>query len=89
MIHFREFSLTSTLDLAGLAVDPDHQRKGLAGKLIRTVLVKADQDGLPTYLEATPDGAPVYPRFGFEQKDEFECFDMRFLGMVRPPQLLN
>ena len=30
---------------------------------------------MPTYLEATPEGAKIYPRFGFEKVGEYSFFD--------------
>lgn len=62
------------LDLGSLAVDPDYQGLGLARKLVDMGLAWADADGVPTYLEATPEGAKIYPRFGFEKVGEYPFF---------------
>lgn len=35
----------------------------------------ADADGVPTYLEATPEAAGMYRRFGFEKVGEYGFFD--------------
>lgn len=40
-------------------------------------LERADRDGIPTYLEATPEGALIYPKFGFEKISELELFGGR------------
>ena len=43
--------------LGAIAVDPEHRRQGLASMLMKEGLVRTDADGIPTYLEATPEGA--------------------------------
>lgn len=50
-----------------LATKPNWQGKGAAGKLVRWGLEKADADGLETYIEASPDGKPIYEHFGFKE----------------------
>jgi GNAT superfamily N-acetyltransferase len=52
-----------------LATRPNYQGKGAAGKLLRWGLERADQDGTETYLEASPDGKPIYEHFGFKEVD--------------------
>ena len=42
------------------------------------MLAIADARGLKTYLEATPDGKPVYERYGFREVDEL-LFDLKEL----------
>jgi GNAT superfamily N-acetyltransferase len=48
---------------------PDHQRKGLAGRLLRVACDQADAEGKDAYIEASPDGYPVYVKAGFEEID--------------------
>ncbi len=49
-----------------LVVDPSCQGKGLGGHLLQPVLTKADDQGLPCYLETTnPRTIPFYERHGF------------------------
>lgn len=48
-----------------LATSPKFQRKGLASMLLRHVLDQADREGRKTYIEATPEGHPVYAKLGF------------------------
>lgn len=49
-----------------LVVDPSCQGKGLGGHLLQPVLTKADDQGLPCYLETTnPRTIPFYERQGF------------------------
>ncbi|KAM0136913.1 hypothetical protein ACHAP3_004251 [Botrytis cinerea] len=51
-----------------IATRPEWQSKGAAGKLMRWGLEKADEEGVETYLEASPVGKEVYEHFGFEEK---------------------
>lgn len=50
-----------------LVVDPPLQRCGIGGMLQRPVLARADEEGLPCYVETqNPDNLPYYGRFGYE-----------------------
>ncbi|CAD6440105.1 46edc67b-02b9-4726-a5ec-2187c4635ee9 [Sclerotinia trifoliorum] len=51
-----------------IATKPGWQRQGAAGNLIRWGLVRADEEGLETYLEASPVGKEIYEYFGFEER---------------------
>lgn len=53
--------------LQTIGVDPRFQGKGYAGKLLKPMLARIDEEGLPCYLE-TQDEADVrlYERFGFK-----------------------
>jgi ribosomal protein S18 acetylase RimI-like enzyme len=48
---------------------PEYQGKGAAGKLLRWGMERADEEGTETYLEASPDGKPIYEHFGFKEVD--------------------
>lgn len=63
---------------SGLSVDPDYQRRGLATILLKDILDRADADGVPTYLEATPEGSKLYPSVGFTKIGEHTFFDGNF-----------
>ena len=48
------------------AVHPDHQGKGLGGRIIRTGLAEAARLGVPSVLEtATPSNVGLYQRLGY------------------------
>ncbi|GAB1726200.1 hypothetical protein NU195Hw_g5286t1 [Hortaea werneckii] len=75
--------------LAACGVDPDYQRQGIAGALLREGLEQADAQGLPAYLESTPEGAFLYPRLGFETLEVIEMLDGRYRTsiMIRRPRI--
>jgi GNAT superfamily N-acetyltransferase len=51
-----------------LAVSPRMQRKGVGRALVSTALQRADELGVPAYLDtAKPDNVPYYASFGFEE----------------------
>lgn len=60
-----EFEAEKKIVCQLLATSPHFQRKGLASMLLRHVLDKADQEGRKTYIEATPEGHPVYEKLGW------------------------
>jgi ribosomal protein S18 acetylase RimI-like enzyme len=50
-----------------IGVDPQRQRQGIAGSLLRPMLAHADAERLPCYLEtAEPANVPFYLNMGFE-----------------------
>ena len=53
-----------------LGTKPEYQGRGAITPIIRHVLEEAKQKGLPTYIEASPMGLPVYRHFGWK---EFEA----------------
>lgn len=49
---------------------PEYRRKGIAGKLVKMALEKAEQLGAEfVELQATADGAPLYKEIGFKDKE--------------------
>jgi len=60
---------------------PDHQRKGLASRLLRVALDQADAEGRDAYIEATVDGYPVYVKAGFREIDRFSLSLEKHGGM--------
>lgn len=54
-----------------LAVSPKHQRTGVGRALLNTALGRAEEFGLPAYLEtANPENLPYYASFGFRETGE-------------------
>lgn len=54
-----------------LGVHPNHQGKGLGGKLLSKVLQSADADGVPVYLESSnPKNLDFYRKHGFKVMSE-------------------
>ncbi|EZF31327.1 hypothetical protein TMEN_5795 [Trichophyton mentagrophytes] len=49
-----------------LAVHPDCQRRGIGGALLKHGLEEAKKLGMPVWLEASPEGFPLYKAHGFE-----------------------
>jgi ribosomal protein S18 acetylase RimI-like enzyme len=59
--------------LSVLGVDPDHQRTGVGGALIRPVLERADGERVLCYLETSKaENIPYYERHGFEVTTELD-----------------
>ena len=57
--------------LSILAVDPDHQGRGLATELLGPMLARFDREELPVYAETTErELLAFYRRFGFEPGTE-------------------
>jgi len=78
--------------LAVLAVDPQHQGKGYASKLLNEMLSYIDEEGLPCYLETEGEkNIAMYQHFGFEAADEFAVPGMKdkLVAMLRKPKTTN
>jgi len=77
------------LYLAVLAVDPEHQGKGHASRLVRKMLDEIDKEGLPCYVETEGEkNVEMYRHFGFEVAEEFVVPDTqdKIVAMLRHPQ---
>ncbi len=75
--------------LATLGTDPDHQHRGIGSALLRPVLDRADEEGMPAYLESSKErNVPFYARFGFEVVDELRSAPANptIWLMWRPPR---
>ena len=77
-----------------LVTDPKHHRRGAGAMLVRWGIDQADEANLPSFLEASQQGKPLYSRFGFEAVHE-EVFDLAAYGgegvdintiMIRQPR---
>ena len=63
--------VTRTRDTAGIwtmATAPEHQRQGAGEALLSRVMADYAADGVQVfYLGATPEGLPLYERWGFRR----------------------
>lgn len=59
--------------LDNLATDPDYRGQGLATKLIKRMLARADEYNVPVYLETASDNPArrVYEGLGFEERGSY------------------
>lgn len=53
-----------------------HRKRGAGSMLLDWGLKIADEQHIPSYLEATPAGAGLYKSFGFEEKEKL-LIDLR------------
>jgi len=76
--------------LLALAVDPQHQGKGYASKLLNEMLSYIDEEGLPCYVETEGEkNVAMYQHFGFEVVDEFVVPNTndKLVAMLRQPKI--
>jgi hypothetical protein len=65
---------------------PEYRRRGLAKRLLTTVLGQADRMGIETVkLDATEQGRPLYEQFGFRREQEIERWSRPGDGTEPPP----
>ena len=75
--------------LWALGVEPANQGRGIGGKLIKPVLIQADRDRTPCYLETqTERNVAFFQKWGFEiRSDEVvPGQELRLWSMVREPR---
>ena len=65
--------------LRAIATLPEYQGKGCASMLLQTGLEKIDAERAKSWLEATPQGQPLYAKFGWKVVDEI-VFDLEKYG---------
>ncbi|KAF1830941.1 hypothetical protein BDW02DRAFT_601263 [Decorospora gaudefroyi] len=58
---------------------PNHERRGAGNMLVRWGCDRADEAGVPAYVEASLMGAPMYARHGFQRVKQVE-FDLSKWG---------
>ena len=78
----------SYMFLSILAIDPEHQHRGHATRLVQGMLSRLDRDGIACYAETTErDLLAFYQRLGFEPGDRSTVpgTDLIIWPMVRPP----
>jgi GNAT superfamily N-acetyltransferase len=66
-------------DLSMLQTDPAFQGRGAGALLMKWGTEKADELGLPVYLESSPKGHRFYQRHGFKDLEVF-TFDVSQYG---------
>ena len=84
-----KYAVAPYMHLGPVAVDPEHQGKGYASKLVRPMLDQLDQLGLPCYLEAQSESnVAIYEHYGFEvlAKGTVPDSDIPHWDMMRLPQ---
>jgi GNAT superfamily N-acetyltransferase len=64
-----------------VATRPEFRGKGAAGMLLRWGLERADRDGVEAYLEASPEGKPIYEHFGFGELESM-VIDLEGKGLA-------
>ncbi len=76
------------LYLQTLGVDPEHQGKGYASRLLKPMFARLDEEGTPCYLETfTEKDVQIYTHFGFEMLEESVVpdTDITSWAMLRQP----
>lgn len=70
-----------------IGVEPSEQRTGLGTALLNTMLVKIDEQVLPSFLDTSaPNNLGYYERFGFRVTAESSLPNgLPLWGMTRPP----
>jgi ribosomal protein S18 acetylase RimI-like enzyme len=74
--------------LWGLGVEPSQQGRGIGGMLIQPVLVRADTDNLPCYLETmNARNVPFYEKHSFKVVSDAEVprHSLHVWAMLREP----
>jgi GNAT superfamily N-acetyltransferase len=71
---------SNVLVLHILVTHPDHHRRGAGAMLLAWGLRKADSAQLPSFLESSPMGRPLYARMGFTPRHE-EVWDLSKYGL--------
>jgi ribosomal protein S18 acetylase RimI-like enzyme len=77
-----ECRLTLIADLMVLAVDPNHQRRGIGRKLVRWGLEQAAAEDQKVFLIATPEGKPLYESLGFRVLGDFDAAGLLHYSML-------
>ncbi|KAL2055700.1 hypothetical protein ABVK25_003944 [Lepraria finkii] len=62
--------------LRATATLPEYQGRGCASALLKAGLEKVDAEGRKVFLEATPQGHPLYIKFGWIDVDKM-AFDLK------------
>ena len=85
----RRLAVTPYIHLGSFAVDPAHQGKGYASKLMRPMLQRLDEMGMHSYLEAQSEAnVSLYQHYGYEVLEKCTLPDVGIphWDMMRTPQ---
>jgi ribosomal protein S18 acetylase RimI-like enzyme len=85
----RRLAVTPFIHLGSLAVDPAHQGRGYASKLIRPMLQRLDELRMHSYLEAQSESnVSLYEHYGFEILEQCTLpeIGLHHWDMMRAPQ---
>ena len=74
-----------TPDLDALITHPDYRRQGAASMLIQWGCDRADQDGIPIWVDSSQEGAQIYQRFGFRDVSVSGVTPTGAMSMRRDP----
>ena len=74
-----------------MLVDPDHQGRGIATRLLNEAMRGADEAGEDVYLEGTAAGQALYLRCGFQPLQDISFLDGTCIvkAMLRHPKPLE
>ncbi|GKZ73684.1 hypothetical protein AnigIFM50267_010617 [Aspergillus niger] len=71
--------------LDALITHPDYRRQGAASMLIQWGCDRADQDGIPIWVDSSQEGAQIYQRFGFRDVSVSGVTPTGAMSMRRDP----
>ncbi|OJI84649.1 hypothetical protein ASPTUDRAFT_531471 [Aspergillus tubingensis CBS 134.48] len=71
--------------LDALITHPDYRRQGAASMLIQWGCDRADQDGIPIWVDSSQEGARIYQRFGFRDVSVSGVTPTGAMSMLRDP----
>ncbi|OJJ66135.1 hypothetical protein ASPBRDRAFT_59998 [Aspergillus brasiliensis CBS 101740] len=71
--------------LDALITHPDYRRQGAASKLIQWGCDRADQDGIPIWVDSSQEGSQIYRRFGFHDVSVSGVTPTGAMSMLRDP----
>jgi ribosomal protein S18 acetylase RimI-like enzyme len=89
MALHRQYAPIPYWHLSPVAVDPAHQRKGLARRLLKAMFARLDAESVPCFLETqSPANVVLYERYGFAVVAEGTIpeTDVRHWAMLRAPR---
>jgi ribosomal protein S18 acetylase RimI-like enzyme len=69
-----------------IGVHPSEKGRGLGSKLLRWGLERADAEGVEVFLSASPEGRPMYEKYGFRAVNTFAPYPgYEQVAMIRSP----